>query len=262
MRALVSDQPVRLAAVSYLNTRPLIESLVSGWIPGFIVQVDIPSRLPARVESGEADLGLLPAGYLCSHPELVIAPGAGIACRGPVRSILLLTRGDVRNGRLIAATNTSMSSVRLLKLLLEIRYHSGAEVVISSTPDRDLRDGLVDGALLIGDPALQVDPTGFRSYDLGEEWFRETGLPFVFALWAGPDAELVGRAAPDLVRAMQLGRAMIPRIAVEAAAALSLSAGLCEDYLANYIIHDVGESEMEGYSLFRQMVTERRKVTS
>src|SRR6185312_8408957 len=179
----MEERPIRLAAVSYLNTHPLIDSVESGEIPGFEVVRDLPSRLPALVESGSADLGLLPCGYCVRHPELTLMEGAGIACRGPVRSILLLTRGDIRGCRHIAVTTSSMSSVKLLDLLLRRAFENDAVLIPSDDPVRKLRSGEVDGALLIGDPALQVESGSFRAYDLGEEWFRLTGLPFVFALW-------------------------------------------------------------------------------
>jgi chorismate dehydratase len=114
--------------------------------------------------------------------------------------------------------------------------------------------GRSDGALLIGDPALLADPGSLRCYDLGEEWFRFTGLPFVFAVWAGRDRECVRQAGPDLVRAMRLGRSEIPRLAAESAGPLGIPAELCEDYLSHYIIHDVGPAEMEGYAAFRDMI--------
>ena len=238
-----------------MNTRPLIAPIERGEVAGFSVVKDVPSKLPAMVESGDADLGLLPAGYCVTRPGLALVPGVGIACRGPVRSILLLTRGDVRETRTIAATTSSMSSVRLLRVLLRDHFKQPAELAAADRPMDCLDRGDADGALLIGDPALQVEPGNYRTYDLGEEWFRFTGLPFVFALWAGPDAAIAERAAPGLAQAMRMGRSEIPRISEEAAEDLDLPAGLCEDYLSNYIIHDVGEAEMAGYDLFRQLTT-------
>ncbi|HET6384121.1 MAG TPA: menaquinone biosynthesis protein [Armatimonadota bacterium] len=249
-----APRKVKLAAVSYLNTRPLIAALENGAVPGYEVTRDVPSRLPEKVQSGEADFGLLPMGYCAWHPELTLAPGVGIACRGPVRSILLLTRGMVRDARRIAATNTSMSSVAMLRLLLKHHFGSGAELTSSGEPVSMMEAGDVDGALLIGDPALQVDAGQYRTYDLGEEWFRFSGLPFVFAMWAGPDAGLAERVTPDLVQAMRLGRTAIPSLAEDAAVELGLPPGFCEDYLTNYIIHDVGDAEMEGYALFKKLL--------
>lgn len=250
----MADQPVRLAAVSYLNTRPLIHALLTGEVPGYDVVQDVPSHLPAMVQRGDAALGLLPCGYCALHPELSLVEGVGIACRGPVRSILLLTRREARLSEQIAVTKTSMSSVALLKLLLTRHFGSKAAVTPSDDPVGDLQSGRADGALLIGDPALQVEGGEWRTYDLGEEWFRLTGLPFVFALWAGPDRELVERVTPDLVRAMKIGRAAIPALAAEAGPELGLPPGLCEDYLSNFIIHDVGPSEIQGYQLFKEML--------
>lgn len=245
---------IRLAAVSYLNTRPLIEPIARGEFPQFRLTEDLPSRLPAQIESGEADIGLLPCGYIARHPFLSIAPGAGIACKGPVRSILLLSGKPAREWRRIAVTTSSMSSVALLGILLRQHFKVDCERTPAENPMESLRTGAADGALLIGDPALQVDPGAFRTYDLGEEWFRMTGLPFVFALWAGPDAEIAKRAAPLLTASMRQGRSLIPEIARLAAPKLNLPEGLCEDYLSHFIIHDVGPQEMSGYELFREML--------
>jgi chorismate dehydratase len=248
---------IRLAAVSYLNTRPLISVLETGEIPGYQVMADVPSRLPALVEGGEADLGLLPVGYCVERPELALVENVGIACRGPVRSILLLTRQSARECSRIAVTTSSISSVALLSLLLEHWFKSEAELTPAASPVQALERGDADGALLIGDPALQAEEVSGRTYDLGEEWFRLTGLPFIFALWAGPDRAIAEKAAPDLFRAMVQGRADIPRLAAEAAPRLGLPASVCEEYLSHYIIHDIGEAELRGFAAFREMMRER-----
>jgi chorismate dehydratase len=253
---MMPEGEIRLAAVSYLNTRPLIDAFERQEIAGYRVIKDVPSRLPALVETGQADLGLIPAGYCASHPELFISPGAGIACHGAVASILLVTRGEVAHCRRIATTTESMTSVRLLAVLLKHHFKVAAELSPSRRPLDEMAAGRADGALLIGDPALQARPGALHTLDLGTEWASFTGLPFVFALWAGKDAAIAAQAAPDLVRAMESGRLAISRLAQDAAPELGLPVGLCEEYLDEYIVHHIGAAEMRGYERFCALLQE------
>src|SRR5207248_359598 len=104
------------------------------------------------------------------------------ACRGPVRSILLIAKCPAPEIRTLAADTSSRTSVELARVILSRRY-GAMPVRIPHAPDLPAMLRAADAALIIGDPALALDPAHlpYRVYDLGAEWVEMTGLPMVFA---------------------------------------------------------------------------------
>lgn len=190
---------VRLGAVSFLNARPLVYGLDRS--PRFDVQYDAPSRCASLLHEGALDLGLIPSIEYLRQPYLAV-PGLAIASRGPVASVALFTKKPMREVRSIAMDTSSRTSVALVRVLCARHY--------KITPDIDMRgpelaDMLAhaDAALIIGDRALFADPVaGVEKIDLGETWTALTGLPFVYAFWAGRP----GAITPADVRALQQAR--------------------------------------------------------
>ena len=177
----------RVCAVSYLNTVPLIWGLEhSPALRGFFdMRYELPSLCADLVARGEADIGILPVMEM-ARQKLEYFPGTGIACRGPVRSILLISKVPFAEIRTLAADAGSRTSVMLARVILAERH--GAEPKVFAQP-ADLVPMLetADAALIIGDAALHLDPASlpFASLDLGAEWVSMTGLPMVFAVWSG-----------------------------------------------------------------------------
>ena len=201
-------RPLRISAISFLNTAPLmwdfehgappslqlgIEKRKSETVPGprssndlftqFQVDYTIPSLCAEALTSGSADIGIIPAITYATIPALVILPDACIAAKHDVRSILLVTRKRMEDVRTIAADTSSRTSVVLTQVLCH-KLWGGAREMRPMPPDIKSMLAACDAALLIGDSALHVDPSEFRSYDLAAEWRKLTGLPFVFAVWA------------------------------------------------------------------------------
>ena len=142
-----------------------------------------------RLHAGEVDLGLVPS-IEYAFGRYAIVPGVAIASRGPVRSVCLFHRGPLERVRRVALDTSSRASVGLVRVLLHARLGRDPEYV-PMAPRLDAMLGEADAALLIGDPALDLESDVAR-LDLGEEWTRLTGLPFVYAFWAGP----AGRREP------------------------------------------------------------------
>ena len=169
----------------------------------FDLEFQIPAVCADRVASGAADIGIVPSFEL-TRQDLEIIPGAGIACHGPVRSILLVSSLPAPEIRTLAADSSSRTSVQLARVILERRY--GAEFEsIPHPPDLEAMLRTADAALVIGDPALRIDlarsahPTPHFVYDLGAEWVEMTGFPMVFAVWAGRK----GVVTPEVVEAFR-----------------------------------------------------------
>ena len=186
---------MRVSAVSYLNTWPLVWGFQHGPQRGlFDFRFDLPAVCAAAVGSGEAEIGLVPCAEL-DRLELDFFPELGIACEGPVRSILLVSKCPFGEIRTLAADSGSRTSVALTRIVLD-QLHNCRPAIYAREPRLGEMLSDCDAALIIGDPALHLEPEAlpYRTMDLGEAWTRWTGLPMVFAVWAGKKAFLTAQA--------------------------------------------------------------------
>ena len=246
----------RVCAVRYLNTVPLIWGMLHGAQRGlFELSFETPAVCADRLESGEADIGIVPAVEL-ERLGLEMIPGSCIACRGAVRSILLISRTPLAEIKTLAADSSSRTSVMLAKVLLSERYGARPEVA-AMVPDLPSMMGQADAALIIGDPALRIEPAAlpYDVRDLGAEWTEWTGLPMVFAVWAGrPGMDRRGLAAAFLDSAAY-GAARIGEIAAAESAARGVSEALAREYLTERIRFELGENEMKGLEKFLEFAS-------
>jgi chorismate dehydratase len=176
---------VRLGAVSYLNTRPLVEGLDAR--PDVALRFDVPARCADLVEAGEVDLGLVPIIEYARHADdYAVVPEVSIASLGAVDSVALFTRQPIERVTSIALDVSSRTSAGLVRLLCA-RHFGIRPTFVPAAPDIRTMLATADAALLIGDPALFLDPAsvGAEKIDLGLAWRAMTGLPFVWAVWAG-----------------------------------------------------------------------------
>jgi chorismate dehydratase len=216
----------------------------------------LPSVCAARLETGQADIGIVPS-IEAARQGLEVIPGAGIACRGPVRSILLLSKVQPGRIRTIALDSSSRSSSMLARVVLSRRY--GAEPrAISMPPDLPSMLEAADAALIIGDPALRLEPgrLGLAALDLGGEWCEMTGLPMVFAVWASRLKTPAADLSAAFLGSCRYGIEHLEDIVRCEAAPRSLSESLARDYLAHRIVLELGEKEYEGMRLFVQYARE------
>src|SRR5215470_1017541 len=189
---------LRISAISYLNTAPLMWDFEHGDAGrAFDISYTIPSACARALSEGTADIGIIPAAAYATIPELAVIPGVAIASRRPVRSILLVSHMPVADIRTVALDTSSMTSVALAKILFAKRW-GGPRDYTAMDPDLDRMLAQCDAALLIGDPALLVDRERYITLDLAEEWIALTGKSFVFAFWAMRRQALAGRDPDEL----------------------------------------------------------------
>lgn len=254
---MISDRRPVLAVVRYLNARPLIEGLGRQ----FDLIEAVPSSCWELVRSGRADLGLIPAIALGEDPELAVVPRIAIAAEGPVRSVVLLSRCPVKDLRSVAVDESSRAAAALLRVLCARRF-SIAPRFVPAPPDWQAMIAEHDGALLIGDPALALaDDERFRArsdlrlLDIGDEWTRWTGLPFVFAVWAGRQE----RVTPEIVAALTAARARgLAKVADIARAAARNPAEEARNlsYLQDAIRYELTAREIAGLQRFLDLASE------
>src|SRR5579864_8088404 len=175
---------LRISAISYLNTAPLMWDFEHGEAgKSFEITYTLPSGCARALAEGTADIGIIPAAAYTQIPNLKILPDVAIASRRAVRSILLVSRVPIREIRSVALDTSSMTSVALTKILFE-KWLGGGRTFTTMAPEIEKMLAANDAGLVIGDPALQIDRSRYLTLDLAEEWIRYTGKPFVFAFWA------------------------------------------------------------------------------
>jgi len=236
---------LRLGAVSYLNAEPTVHGLVRE--SGFRVEREVPSRVAERLHAGEVDLGLVPS-IEYAFGRYAIVPGVAIGSSGPVRSVCLFHRGPLERVRRVALDTSSRASVGLVRVLLHARLGRDPEYV-RMPPGLDAMLDHADAALLIGDPALDAETDALR-LDLGEEWTRLTGLPVVYAFWAGPTGVVGPSGVRRLQQALASGLASLGAIAQRQADGEPERAAKYEAYLRDNIVYRLGEAEQAGLMEF------------
>jgi chorismate dehydratase len=246
---------IRVGAVNYLNTKPLIEGL-SSFAPHAELDLDLPSRLADRLAAGDLDVALIPVIEYFRAGRYSIVPGIAIASRGPVLSVTLFSRVPWPEIRSVALDEGSRTSSALARILLEKRY--GIRPAIESLPMGVAADDMhTDAVLLIGDRAMKACLPGFgHAYDLGQEWFDWTGLPFVYAVWAvreGVDLRGVDQA---LRQARDYGLAKVGPISQREASKLGIDPGFCRRYLGNILSFDIGPRELAGLRKYYELACE------
>lgn len=238
-------RPIRLGVVSYLNAEPLVFGLAGD--PRFELVRDLPSRVASRLAAGELDLGMIPSAAY-ADADYAIVPGVAIASRGPVRSVRLFHRRPLAEARRVALDTSSRTSVVLARVLLQELLGRAPEFE-PAAPGVDAMLERADAALVIGDPALYYAGDA-PSLDLGEEWTRRTGLPFVYAFWAGPAGVVDAAGVARLQQALRDGLRSLPAIATSYDGLGAAAGPLNESYLRANIHYGFGEAEQAGLRAF------------
>ena len=243
---------LRVGAVNYLNTKPLIERLTD-FAPNIELSLDLPSRLADQLAAGELDVGLIPVVEFFRGAGYSFVPNVAIGSRGPVLSVTLFSKVPWPQIRSVALDEGSRTSAALTQIVLRKRY--GVKPVVRPLPiDTDPEALGTDAVLLIGDRAMRACLPGYRfAYDLGEEWTAWTGLPMVFAVWAVREGVELGAAEAAFHKAKEYGLANAGAIAQREAAALGLDPGFCRRYLSNILRYDLGGAELAGMQKFREL---------
>ena len=214
------------------------------------LRFDIPSACAEALARGEVDLALLPLASYATFPEpLRVVPGVAVAGRGAVRTVLLV--GEVPWSQMthIALDSASRSSALLLRVLTKERG-------LAPHFEESDHEGIVEaasgtrGALIIGDAGFRAPDLYPYVYDLGAEWAALTGLPFVYAVWAGRP-EAASPADVALLRdSLRQGLDHRAEIARAFAAERGLPAAVCAHYLQHNIRYQLGAEELSGAGAF------------
>ncbi len=177
-------KPLKITAVSYLNTFPFVHGITkSGLLQDFELDLQIPSLCGKKLVSGETDIALVPVAAIHNHPEFEIYTDFCIGCNGRVKTVLLLSKVPVDKIENIYLDYDSTTSVNLIKVLCKFYWKiNPLWIPMKNSIDQNEK---YESIVAIGDKTFELEKKYPFSYDLGEMWRNFTGLPFVFACWAG-----------------------------------------------------------------------------
>jgi predicted solute-binding protein len=252
----------RVSAVSFLNTSPLVWGLLHGPQKGRMdLRFVVPSECADDLREGRADIGLVPIIELARQPDLAVIPGSAIACQGAVRTILLVSQRPIGAIRSFAADTSSRTSIVLAQIILRANGVQAPQV-IPHRPDLDAMLQLADAALIIGDPAFEIDPEmdawhGRPAfvYDLGALWVEMTGLPMVFAVWAARE-HVDPSAAGVFEESKRYGLSHIDEIVQMESEARGFDPALVREYVTRHISYDLGPRERTAVDRYLRLAQE------
>lgn len=246
---------MRIGAVRYLNSKPLIECLPD-LFPEAEIVVDVPSHLADGLCAGQFDVALVPSVETLRLAGARVVSDACVACNGPVRSVKLYGRVPPQGIETLALDEGSRTSAALARILLKERF--GVEPRLEPLPiGAAVEDFSADAAVVIGDRAMMPLAAEFCFvWDLGAEWVEWAGLPFVFAMWtAGPNTD-VGGLQERFAEARDRGVKCCEMIARREAAELPISERDCLSYLREALVFKLGERQREGLAEFGRLAVE------
>ena len=250
---------MQIGAVSYLNSRPLIEGL-EGLLPSANLVLDYPSRLADALSNGQLDVALIPSIEYFRRPGYEVISDACVAARGEVLSVKLYCRVHPGQIRTLALDEGSRTSAALTKVILAERYG----VIPKTEPLRmesTTTDSGADAVLLIGDRAMHSPEESFTEVmDLGQFWYDWTGLPFVFAMWVARREVNTEGVDEALSHARDLGIANVADIAREEAPRLGISEKLTHTYLTRNLHYHLTSAERSGLKLFSELAAQHNLV--
>lgn len=266
-------RPLRISAISFLNTAPLMwdfEHQPSAELrENFDIEYTVPSACADALAAGAADIGIIPVFTYAQIPNLVVVPDVAIASRGPVRSIVLVSKKPLEQVKTVAADTSSRTSVALTQVLLT-KWYGGKRHLVPMDPDLDRMLVACDAALIIGDPALIISEkpsildgarrasgSDVQAFDLAELWVEKTGKPFVFAVWAVREQALKEcKPGLDVAGIFQrsrdrgLKRESIVAISKEWSSRLDLSEQTIGEYLTHNIYYSLDSACSDGLATF------------
>lgn len=249
-----------LGCLPYLNVKPLVYPFEHGELPeGWDLVYATPSVLARMLAERKIDAAPVSSFAVLANPDLHVVPGICISSDGPVWTVLMLSKCRPEDVRRVAADTSSLSGRALLRIVLAESYGITPEFA-PCEPEIGKMLADHDAALIIGNPAMLCDKSGLHVTDLGQEWKRLTGLPAVFAVWAGPAESLTSELILELTAAKKKGLEIVQEIAVEESATLSVPREICEEYLTRIMRYDLGPREVESLRMFDRKAREHGMI--
>jgi chorismate dehydratase len=266
---------LRVGRIPYINCYPVYGAVDRGIVPLAAELVDgVPTALNRAMADGTLDVSVVSAvEYARDWERYLLLPNLAISCDGPVRSVMLFSRrpaGEL-DGQQVLVSRSSMTSVHLLEMLFENVWHAKPVFVAGDAEASDLREADADASiaarLVIGDAALMLGTGALPSpyehvYDLGLEWKKWTGLPFVFAVWVAQrtaDTQEALAVHASLIESRNWGLKHLGVLAQQAHENTGVPLVACEEYLSG-LDYGLSYPHLGGLTEFYRRLTLAGKV--
>ena len=251
----MTDQKLRIAASSYLNTAPLIWSFTHGSQRDAVELFTdtAPARCAEMLARGEVDAALVPVIEYQRIEDIAIVPDVCVGSKTAVRSVVLVTRkNNLKKIARVALDESSRTSAALVKIVF--REFLGLEPEWkTAAPDLHAMMQQADAALIIGDPAMTIPRDQFRVFDLATLWHEFTGFGFVFAMWMVRNESVQRVRAIDFASARDEGLANLADIARHYESEIGLSSTEIKTYLTENIAFRIDEETEKGLKRFFEL---------
>ena len=266
---------MRVGRIPYINCYPVYGAVDRKIVPLAADLVDgVPTALNREMADGTLDVSVVSAvEYARAWERYLLLPDLAISCDGPVRSVMLFSRlpAEELGGRQVLVSRSSMTSVHLLELLFEGVWKAKPAFVAGDAEASDLREesgaAPVVARLVIGDAALMLGTGAIASpyenvYDLGLEWKKWTGLPFVFAVWVAQrtaDTQQALAVHAALIESRNWGLKHLDVLAQQAHQNTGVPIGSCHEYLSG-LDYGLSYPHLGGLTEFYRRLTLAGKV--
>lgn len=250
---LIDLKKIKVGAVSYLNTKPLLFGIRNHEVFEQIELIeDYPSNIAQFLLDDKIDLGLIPVAAIPQLPEHYIITDYCIGANGVVASVCLFSEVPVDEVERVYLDYQSKTSVNLARILLKNYWKK--EVVLIDTTGEDFRSRITGNSagVIIGDRALEQRTKSKYSYDLAEAWKSYTGLPFVFAAWVA-NKKLPIEFVDDFNNANAFGLQHLNQVIAET----NYSFFDLKSYYSKFISYDLDEEKRKGLDLFLSLLNNK-----
>jgi chorismate dehydratase len=249
-----NNQPIKLAASSYLNSAPLIWSFLRGSMRDNVEFIEaVPARCARMLAEGEVEVALVPVIEYQRAKDVSLVPDVCVGSNGEVRSVLLVSRKpELESIRSVALDESSRTSATLVKIIFREFLRRDAEWTTRSPNLNEMLERN-DAALIIGDPAMVFSRGDLRIWDMASLWRNYTGLGFVFAMWMLRDSASNRVRRIDFSAARDEGVANKDEIISDYQKLLSLSRESLQEYLDRNICFRLNDQMQEGLNLYYEL---------
>lgn len=243
---------IKITAVSYLNTKPLLYGLLQHEIAQQIeLKLDIPSVCAQKLLSGEADLGLVPVAVIPEIPDVRIVSDFCIGTNRQVKTVGIYADQPIETLTDLYLDHHSRTSVALTQILLRDYWHLQPRL-LQATDGYIQQIGGSVGGVVIGDRTIGLEERFAYFYDLGEVWYQYQQLPFVFAAWLSKK-DIPADFLHSFNQALALGVKAIPQLMY---LLTTPQAGFdLEKYFTQNISYELDAPKKQALNLFLQLLT-------
>jgi chorismate dehydratase len=241
------EQQKIFSVINQLNNIPFTYAFEKKQIKSNIQFIkNSPMESGKSLLNGEVDIAVIPVTTFAKTKESwKIIPHVSLSTRNTCKSVKLFFKKGLQDLKKIAVDSRADSEAALLQILMQEKFNMTPEY-ITMKPNLKHMLGFSDAALLIGNDALHEQETNKSSFDLGEEWYDLTGLPMVFAFWAGRQMTADIEDVRNIINAVNLGINNLEQIAKEFAEHSVFSWALYHDYLTKNVNYKFTEEEHAG----------------